>query len=1672
MTDEIELSGKIFRSDGAPEVINSDASNPLDLSDLLEQIEAGGTGGSLPPPSLVNEQPIQWMQHSGLHSSLLSTSTRSDTAESWQSLVEEYVEESKHTKDEALRGALLCEAGRILIDRLGRQDEGDLLLRRSESPIAGVLQSNSGTTVASLAAELTALESVARDEHSDSSTRAAAWVEFGQLCEERTPSIARAFEAYREALDLVPEHPVALPLAADAALIVEDPRAHQLIEARINQAQAPRVRVAALLDLADITSDPTQRRNILEHAHRTEPNEETALRRLIRATAGSDDPAHLGALYRELARIARDPVSRSTALHLGFLTLAEAGQPLDDLVLELSEAEGPGSDRADVLAPLSEVALHVEQRIATGEESEGLPDNIPILDRLWSCLDDPREQALVREQLARLRLDVVRKIRTEETTPEDSLTGMAKLPEDTAQLAESLEADLRFCLAHMPEHRWISEALAELLEFRRDLPGLVLHLQEWSRKQSAGPGRAEILLRLGEVHEGMRDDLPRAAEVYELAVAEDPDNPNCLRALGRAYEKMRRWPQAIASLQRQATEADDPTDRLTALRRVASMAEHEINDVDLAIATLEEIARADPDDLLSLYQLAALCRTHGRPSVLIAALQTLVERVDDDVARTTILVELGEVQELHLKQRAAAQECYERALNLSPGYAPALRALARLYRDNGDLEALLGLLTPERDPVTDPAVLALKAARVALDEIGDVERAIDLYRSAYESNPDLIPAREALVGVLTANGRIQEAYDLLRGQDLPTSPALQADYHYRLGLLTEALARAADHPEATLAHQDAALQHHRSALLAQPNHGLATERSRRLLVAQHDTPNFIRLLEEQLAHAPDDLRPVLLTQIARLQLSRTDGREAARNAYEQCYQIAAADPLVRREFEVVLRQVDARESLPALYLSAARQSTDTHYKATLLVEAAELLLDGGAAEDRDVAANAILDALRADPGNPYAVRHLERLLGSPNINLAVKDAVGARAVRAQSDAERAIFYLESAELLELSGNLEQARRAYIAAQDALPGLTPAQMGIDRIATGQQRVSRVQEVKTSIHVLMAEARDASVRSGTGDAEATDLALTRIGEILERDPHYRDAIALARALAGQLPDASRVVELLGRVFPRVEDTGLRYELGLFLGDHVQALEDSVTYYGAAASSRPDGKQALRGLVGAYRRLGDDRRAAEATERLLQLFAPEEPSAIDLRLGIASFLGSSPETLQRAIEHTRVVLQARSDDPRAVMLMADLLERDGQREEAAGLLDRLVDRERSREKQHEITLRKALLLSQVPGREHAALEAVERAAALNPGHRETITLLVDLFARTGQSDRIGTHIQSIRAALLANINRGAVSLRDLRLLSRVADTGNPALARMAHLILHAIEPSSTEPPPGHMVEASRAGLQRILQTASLRAALHSIGEPAELDQLLQAVDPAMARLSTEFPAFDADDATPVPPSADPASFSMVMNKWIATMSLPPFDLGACGSHNAAVLLAGRGATLRLGSNLWMQGDSAGWRGLVAVALARHALGATRARALSPMELDLLIAGCFELVEVFNPITADPDPRRLRDLTTQLGKLLTRRSRRLVERLCQALSSHAFAPSEAARATTGTDLRLAVVLTGDPSGVLSAACLLDGVAGGGLKQRINRSRLAQSLMGFMLSDVFSTLRAAALEE
>ncbi|MCA9683552.1 MAG: hypothetical protein KC457_15230, partial [Myxococcales bacterium] len=255
---DLELRKEMFtaRPPGVGRPIEEEFSGAIDLSDLLDQVERG-EGGEQPPPALIDSPSLLWGVHSGLHSSLLSTAMPTGTADAWQLLAEELAEESRQVRDPTMGAALMAEAGRILVDRLGRREDGQLLLRNSGSAVARTLLELRAGSDDSVAEELAELERLGRNPAADDEERAAAWIEFGLLCEESMGNRKRALEAYQEALRCKPDHPEALMLACEAAAISgQRDVARDFYQRRLAGCRSGRERVWLLLELAELSEDP------------------------------------------------------------------------------------------------------------------------------------------------------------------------------------------------------------------------------------------------------------------------------------------------------------------------------------------------------------------------------------------------------------------------------------------------------------------------------------------------------------------------------------------------------------------------------------------------------------------------------------------------------------------------------------------------------------------------------------------------------------------------------------------------------------------------------------------------------------------------------------------------------------------------------------------------------------------------------------------------------------------------------------------------------------------------------------------------------------------------------------------------------------------------------------------------------------------------------------------------------------------------------------------------------------------------------------------------------------------------------------------------------------------------------------------------------------------------
>jgi hypothetical protein len=132
---------------------------------------------------------------------------------------------------------------------------------------------------------------------------------------------------------------------------------------------------------------------------------------------------------------------------------------------------------------------------------------------------------------------------------------------------------------------------------------------------------------------------------------------------------------------------------------------------------------------------------------------------------------------------------------------------------------------------------------------------------------------------------------------------------------------------------------------------------------------------------------------------------------------------------------------------------------------------------------------------------------------------------------------------------------------------------------------------------------------------------LGQILGRDPHYRDAIGLTRALATQLPEPAPAINLLSTVFGRITDPACATSSACSSASRPRATSTPSPTSPSPPRPAPTASRRCAAWSAATSSSAARTSRRSAMEQLLALYDPGEPSAIDLRLILAGILAQRP-------------------------------------------------------------------------------------------------------------------------------------------------------------------------------------------------------------------------------------------------------------------------------------------------------------------------------------------------------------------------------------------------------------------------------------------------------------------
>lgn len=858
-----------------------------------------------------------------------------------------------------------------------------------------------------------------------------------------------------------------------------------------------------------------------------------------------------------------------------------------------------------------------------------------------------------------------------------------------------------------------------------DLVAVLAHEAELMSDPDA---RSLAFYRAGRVLSDRLGALDKAAEAFESAARDAPNDRVVLEELARAHELAKRWPELISVLERLATQTEPPAEQVGYFHRIGQLAEERLENDESAALWYERARAADPLYVPAIQALSKLYTRRKSWEKLLLVHEGEAEGGLDSARRAAAHARMAEILEYKLGNTERAAEHHDRALTLVPGYASSLKALERLLMQGRRFPELIELYERAVDLAEDSdskITWLFKIGRLHEDALGEPAQAVNAYRRVLDVDAHHLGAIHAMQRAAERAGRFKE---LVAALELEV--ARVQDKKRRLELLH----RAGEVSELELADDAGALAFYRKAHEIERGYVPALSGLGRLHYKAGRWEALLETYRAELEQAgPGPASAALHYKTGELYEQRIGRDDEAIAAYRRAI---AAEPRHRPALHALERKLTEKgrwDELVKLLEAPLPANTPADERARIAFRIGEVY------ENRlkqvDKARAAYEQSLASVPEFRPAREGLTRLLTlsrdwkrlaeelereaktvqDPSIAVAALLRQGEVARDELADPARAIACYEA--VLERDP-------AHVEALLALELLYAEKGAWDLLARVYATEARVfSDPGARIAVLRELARLEERRAGDDFAPVRDAELM----VLQLSPSDPAALAALERLALRSADPALVgqvdAQLASSDHPQVasEHTTRLAELLEASGD-----ASALGLFRSALTREPENIAAARGFARMAERFGDPKLLEEAATRIVEVAldrpyaarmlvrAAEMPIAANDRKVAAGLLERALEVSPEhevAAARLEQVLSA-TDVDRVIQVLTQAATHAKSRDRVAALWIRVAELHADR--RHDLA---------------AGLAALNRALGLLPGHPATLMKLAELHVRDGQ-------------------------------------------------------------------------------------------------------------------------------------------------------------------------------------------------------------------------------------------------------------------------------------------------------------------------------------------------------
>ena len=1016
-----------------------------------------------------------------------------------------------------------------------------------------------------------------------------------------------------------------------------------------------------------------------------------------------------------------------------------------------------------------------------GQDPQNAPTIAEILEPLYRMQGEHQKLIGVHE------VQVVRADTAERKV--ELLHQIATLWEDAGGDLNQAFGTMARALSFDPSHAATRENIDRLARMTGRLLDLARVYEELAQGQNDPELGSQLYAAAARVFEQDVPNVERAIELYQRVLGIDPMNLSAADALQALYQSVERYADMSVILQRKAAMLEDVDAQKNALYQAALLEEEVLERPREAIGVYHKVLEIDPEDIRTIDALVKLYLSLSAWEELLATYTKKVDLLLDPGEKKIILYQVGAVFERELRDVSRSIDTYQRVLEIDPDDLTALSRLDVLYQAAGNWNELLGILTHEAELTQDPVEATSYQYRIAeLYErhLGDVERAVELYREILNILPDHPPTLLALEGIkngerapLAAASVLEPVYESM-GEWLKLISVLEVqvkasdDAFARVELLHR-IARLyeeslGDHPHAfdTYARAIGVDSQNEESLGAIER--LATYIDRWPAVAQLYDAELDKLSNDPQRFVELGLR---VAQVYEVQLENID---AAIGRFRRVLEADSENQSAVRALDRMFSQTERWADLAGILQREAEigQSPEEilefkyrlgHVYQTRL-------------SDLDQAIAAYRDVISAAPEHQDTVRALEALFESGVKQLEIGQILEPL-YQSNSEWERLIRVRE-AELAHTTDPAERVSLYHRVAEDAEERL------LDPVLAFNVHVRAIREAPLDERTGEEIERLASMLDGgwepLANAYADVLSLEGIepgtqavigkrlarvfeeelADVAKAEETYRYVLTIAPQEGDALAQLDRIYasleqwpELAGVLEQRavvVQDTHDKVDLYARLGEvyeeRLGQVQDAVRAYKRIFDElEPANEAAIAALARIYQQTENWAELERVYGRELQNASGDVQEA-EIRAKVAHLAADRLGNVQAAIEGWKRVLDLRGEDPEALRALAGLYERQGQWAELTDVLERHFDIAESDEDRVAVLVRRARLFAEQLGRDDEALETWQRVLDIDFSNITALRAVANVWrTRKDASELVG--------ALHATIDRASALL-----------------------------------------------------------------------------------------------------------------------------------------------------------------------------------------------------------------------------------------------------------------------------------------------------------------------------